>query len=162
MKLDDGVAWGNIVGGFAGLGSLFIVLFDKWRTRPMLLTSVRKANFRNEGGTPYGGEPRVFLNVSLEIGNIGSEATTITRADLHLQDGKILDAKDHRNISGGFTLIVDDYSTRVCEKGMAFIENLKFYFNGGHSSEAQLQGTLVLTLLGGKKHKQSVIFKNKE
>jgi hypothetical protein len=160
VTLNDGVAWGTIAGGVAGFLSFGVVLVDKWTTRPKLVTSVRKATFQNEGGNPREGEARIFFSVNLEIGNIGSEATTITRADLHLHDGKILEPKAYKNLTGGITFVVDDENTRICEKGIAFIENLKFYSDNEHSKEEKIQGTLVLTLIGGKKHKQSVTFEN--
>jgi hypothetical protein len=162
MTLNDGVAWGTIIGGFAGFLSFGFVLADKLTTRPKLVTSVRKAVFRNEGGGPHGGDARVYLKVTLEIGNVGSEATTITRVLLNLPDGQTLETKDHKNISGGMTFIVDDYSTRVCEKGMAFIENLMFYSENGHTAAAHIDGALVLTLIGGREHRQTVIFKNEK
>ena len=156
MKLSDIVSLGTIVGGFAGLLSFIFVVWERVARKPKLVTSIRRAVFRNEGGEPYGVEARLSLQVSVEVGNLGSEPTTITRIKLVLSDGQELETKGVHQSSNGFGFIVDDYNTRVCEKGMAFVEHLNFYGKQMSKGGEKIDGRIVFTLIGGATHKVDV------
>lgn len=161
MNLTDWVAWGTIAGGLAGFFSFGVVLFDKITQKPKLITSVRSASFKNEGGEPMGVGRRIRFEVKLEIGNVGREQTTITSVVLALSEVK-LKAVTFEHLAGGISFIVEEYQTRLCEKGVASIERLFFYKEGSSSDAKEIQGTIELTLIGGRKHTQLVVFQREK
>jgi len=95
----------------------------------------------------------VVIGVSLDVGNIGNELTTITEVTLLLPDNHILKSQKR-----GQTLIVDDFETRVCERGVAFVDHREFFGRDQPEWKNVAEGIVVLKLLGGQEHRQKVTF----
>ncbi len=156
MNQGEFVNWATIIGGFAGFLSFAYVVWEKITTKPKLVTFVRKSYFTLNKDRDTG-DWQSSIGVSLEIGNVGSELTTITEVQLQLPEGHVLGSKIH-----GQMFVQDDYETRVCEKGIAFVDHLKFFGPKQPEWDGTVEGIIILKLLGGNTHKQKVTFKVKK
>lgn len=153
MQENGFVDWATIAGGGAGFLSFIFVVYEKFSKRPKIVTSVRSQHFRLSRDK----DPDQYIidaAVSLEIGNLGDEATTITEVGLHLPHG-VITSKQFERL--GF--VVEDFNTRICEKGIAFIEHFKFFGWKQPDVGDVVIGRVVLKLLGGKSVSQQVEFK---
>ena len=156
--MNEFISWATIVGGFSGLLSFIYVVYEKLTSGPKVTTEITLA-------TIYEREPSqtdMWFNydftVEIEIGNKGSQLTSILKPNLEIEE---LSTKFALSFPGDSSnpLIFSRKPSIALEPGFADSYTLRC----NHRCETRLphetfNGVLELKQLKGKKIKHRILF----
>lgn len=144
MSLENSfAAWATTIGGFTGFISAAFVAYEKFTKGAKIVCEVRNATYEN-------GTSGNYFTVVFDIGNIGSEMTTLKKVFLEIDELSFMrQSYDIQHVGERFRIQVDDHRTHAVLPGEAFVLSFKFSRKSNEKidEERTLKGRLKLELL---------------
>lgn len=141
--------WASAAGGASGFFSFLYVLWKGFKSGAKLVTSVKRVEFTNKQDQLQQNRLIFRVLITLEIGNVGTEYTTVTGAILKVKGiGKEMKLRKLTELG-----YVNSYDTIAYAPGEANHQHFSFCEEIDKNIDGPLDMVLILSLIGDKKVK---------